>query len=122
MATSVVASEPTWTYNFATDQGRQIYFEENPPETINVSRMSNTYFEIRNDGKFHPYLPTIHKSAYCQFCKYKYNHLFSPAQKEGKQSNVQIKWCLVCSVNLCGYCFNEWYGCGYSKMNKKFNP
>ncbi len=125
VATSVVASEPTWTYNFATDQGRQICFEK-PPETINVTRMSNTYFEIRNDGKFHPYLATVHKSAYCQFCKYKYNHLYSPAQKKANKvmfnNRCSIKRCLVCSVNLCDYCFSEWHGCGFSKMNRMFNP
>lgn len=118
-------SSSRWKYNFATKQGRMTFFDENSPTPITVSRMNGTHFMCRNDGKYHPMLPTVQSTAYCQYCKYKWKHELTEVEKVRSKSMSNnrngIQRCLECNVNLCVYCANEWHGFGFGKINALFN-
>ena len=63
-------------------QEREAFFDDVHPTTITENRMNNSFFMIRLDGRFHPSIPTCTKSAYCQYCKFKYTHKLDPSVRK----------------------------------------
>ena len=69
-------------YDFSTARGRDAFFQDVPPTKITTNRMGNASFMIRKDGRFHPMIPVVHASSYCQYCKYIWNKILSEAAKK----------------------------------------
>ncbi len=105
---SVDATDKGKRYDFNTVEGREAFFDDVHPTTITENRMNNSFFMIRLDGRFHPSIPTCTKSAYCQYCKFKYTHKLVPSvQKKNEwmfNNRGGIKQCLECNVNYCPDC------------------
>ena len=100
-----------WNYDLTTKKGREDWFLLNPPDNNNItkSRMSGTYFSCRWDGKFHPFfIPAISETNYCQYCRYKYQHVLTETQQTQnrtmKANKSRIERCVTCKVNLCWSC------------------
>jgi hypothetical protein len=124
---SILSGRSRWKYNLATVDGREAYLMDTPPTKITGNRMNTTFFSIRNDGRFHPSIPTNDRVSYCQFCKYKWlNNLSLQAQKRKqnavmKNNRCNIQRCLDCNVNLCQLCINDWHGCDWNRINDSIN-
>ena len=109
-------------YDFTIEEGREEWFAENKPTSMTKARMQNGYFNTRWDGKFHPDIPTTHPNAYCQYCRYRYQHVFNAPEKKHTQhmfnNRARISRCLTCNVNLCWGCKLEWHGVHLEGLSK----
>ena len=116
-------SAQEWNYDLTTKQGREDWFSLNPPDNITKSRMRGTHFSCRMDGKFHPFIPAISETNYCQYCRYKYQHVLTETQqaqnKTMKANKSRIERCVTCKVNLCWSCRLEWHGQGLGELGRK---
>ena len=65
-----------WSYDLSTDKGRKDWFTLNVPDNITKGRMDGNHFSCRWDGKFHPSLPVVSPNSYCQYCRYKFKHIY----------------------------------------------
>ncbi len=82
------------------------------PFTVTPQRIQNPgFFSRRFDGRQHPTLPT---ESYCQYCRYQFQHVLTPAQQQASklmgQNRKLVRRCLVCNVNLCSSCEHEFHG------------
>jgi hypothetical protein len=109
-----VPSLPNMLYDISTADGREEWFANNKTSSITEKRMGSGYFSDRFDGRFHPSIPKSADSEYCQYCRYKYNHLCNIQDKEMNNwminNRAKVSRCLVCNVNLCWACNLEWHG------------
>ena len=110
-------------YDFTCEEGRDEYFATNKPLNITKTRMNNGYFSKRWDGKYHPDLPTSLPSAYCQYCRYRYQHHHNALEKKHTKwmfnNRARISRCLTCNVNLCWSCKLEWHGVKLEGLSKQ---
>ncbi len=64
------------------------------------------------DGMRHASLPVTMR--HCQYCHYQYKYEFDDEQRKvfGKmhKNREHVRQCLVCNVNLCYICDNEFHG------------
>ena len=101
-------------WDFTCDSGIADYLDSVKPSTLTKFRMERSNFFARClDGTFHTFVPAANNSC-CQYCYYQWSNDLNKSQKEVqafmKQNRKQTSRCLICNVNLCPNCFNEFHG------------
>ncbi len=95
------------------ESGRLKYLAEKPATMMTKkAMMTNNKWPRQFDGMRHASLPVTDK--HCQYCLYQYTHELDDKQREecGKmlKNREHVRRCLVCNVNLCYGCKNEFHG------------
>jgi hypothetical protein len=89
------------------------YLDEVRPTKMTKEKLeSGAHFPHRHDGLRHAWVCTRDDDR-CQYCYYKYMHKYNEAQrKAAKKATKQkrVRRCLVCNVNHCAACDNEFHG------------
>ena len=111
----------------ADDDGCQTeideYLASNHGTKITKGNMAGSGFARRFDGRYHSTVkaPSITR---CQYCYYVWKHTMNAEEQETwdhmEQNRQFILRCLVCNVNLCPNCINEWHGVDMRDTNKLF--
>jgi hypothetical protein len=61
----------------------------------------------------------------CQYCYYIWKHTYNSLEQETfnfrEKNKTQTVRCLICNVNLCPICINEWHGVEMSDINGLLN-
>ena len=101
-------------WDFTCESGIADYVDSVKPSALTKSRMERSnFFARRLDGTFHAFVPAANDSR-CQYCYYQWSNDLDESQKEVqvfmKQNRKQTSRCLICNVNLCPNCFNEFHG------------
>jgi hypothetical protein len=109
-------------YDLTCGWGRQTYLEEVPTKRIYRRAIEEGHFRHRLDGMRHNTIP-CQKDSHCQWCYYKLmNEYDGRARKYMRnalgQNRQMIRRCLVCHVNLCPLCENEFHGADLSAHTK----
>ena len=91
------------SYDLTSVKGLEKYLDDVKPTRVNENL--GTYFPHRLDGLMHARVPSK-VVEYCQYCYYK-------RKKRGEKKNLinrkRISRCLVCNINLCEACENEFH-------------
>jgi hypothetical protein len=111
-------------YDLTSSYGRECYLVAVPTVRITKGAMTGGYFRRRLDGMRHNGIPAA-KSSHCQYCYYKLNNEYDEKlrphlRKALHQNRSGIQRCLVCHVNLCPACDNEFHGAdlsAYTRVN-----
>ena len=109
-------------YNLGTDKGRLAYCQEVRTHNVTVNRMEDNWFKDRTNGRYHPSIENAFEGAYCQYCRFKWQHRITNERTKTINKwmfnyRAHIKRCLVCNVNLCWSCFNDWHGFSIGALN-----
>jgi hypothetical protein len=93
--------------------GREEYLAMKAPTVMTKKAMkTNDKWPRRFDGMRHASLPVTDR--HCQYCHYQYKYEYDDAQKgefgKMKKNREHVRRCLVCNVNLCYICENEFHG------------
>ena len=67
-----ISSSAAPMYDISTPEGREEWFEENKTTSLTKVRLDSDFFAVRFNGQFHPTMPTVDTTSYCQFCYYKF--------------------------------------------------
>ena len=80
----------------------------------------NDKWPRRFDGMRYASLPVTDR--HCQYCLYQFKNELNDEQKEGfwkmSKNREHVRQCLVCNVNLCFICDNEFHGVQMSETAK----
>ena len=113
--TSISSSRSTSSVDLTDANTTKDYIKKNTASSITEARLKNSFFYVRFDGKRHASIPGVPRETSCQLCHYKWKQLDeygknNEKNKKMKQNRDQVRRCLVCNVNLCCLCDNEWHG------------
>lgn len=101
-------------WDFDCGSGILEYLNEVRATSITEKSITENYFPRRLDGLRHASVPNPTLHSYCQYCNYQFNHDFNAKQQENylfmRKNRRNTRRCLVCNVNLCPVCENEWHG------------
>jgi hypothetical protein len=103
-------------YDLTCSWGRQTYLDEVPTQRIYRRAIEEGHFRHRLDGM-------SNKESHCQWCYYKLMNEFGGRDRKNMRTalgqNCQmIRRCLVCHVNLCPICDNDFHGADLSAHTK----
>ena len=99
------------------------YLASNHGTKITKGNMAGSGFARLFDERYHSTVkaPRITR---CQYCYYVWRHTMNAKEQETcdymEQNRQSILRCLVCNVNLCPNCINEWHGVDMRDTNKLF--
>ena len=101
--------------------GQTEYLDMKSPSIMTKKAMQmNNNWPRRFDGMRHASLPVTGK--HCQYCLYQFKYELNDEQKEGfgkmSKNREHVRRCLVCNVNLCFICENEFHGVQMSETAK----
>ncbi len=93
--------------------GREEYLRKKAPTVMTQKAMlTNKKWPRWFDGMRHASLPV--SDRHCQHCHLQYHYEFNDSQREAfskmKKNQTHVWRCLVCNVNLCPVCENEFHG------------
>ena len=93
--------------------GREEYLAMKAPTVMTKKAMkTNDKWPRRFDGMRHASLPVTLR--HCQYCHYQYKYEFDDEQRKVlpkmHKNREHVRRCLVCNVNLCYICENEFHG------------
>ena len=103
-------------WDFTCESGILGYLKEVKQSSMNKARVEGNFFVRRFDGLRHGTVSCGNKlpDMHCQYCYYQWSNNFNDEQKESnitmKRNRKEIRRCLVCNVNLCPMCENEFHG------------
>ena len=100
-------------YDFSCDSGVDSFLKEVTPERLSSQKMEKGYFPKRLDGLRHAIAEcSNNRTVRCQYCYFLWNstHKKEQAFVVMKQNRRGARRCLVCNVNLCARCENEFHG------------
>ena len=63
-----ISSSAAPMYDISTPEGREEWFEENKTTSLTKVRLDSDFFTVRFNGQFHPTMPCIDTTSYCQVC------------------------------------------------------
>jgi hypothetical protein len=103
------------------DSGRANYLATKKTEVMTKKAMKmNDKWPRRFDGMRHASLPL--SARHCQYCLYQFKYELDDEQRKvcGKKykNREHVRRCLVCNVNLCYICENEFHGVQMCKTAK----
>eukprot|EP00984_Skeletonema_dohrnii_P025939 scaffold15185_cov72-Skeletonema_dohrnii-CCMP3373.AAC.1 len=101
------------TTDLSSQEEVESYLKNNTPDSITDKRLKNDHFSARHDGKRHASIPLFNSDVRCQYCYYKWKNMDEDAKKDAtymRQNRQNVRRCLVCHVNLCWLCENDWHG------------
>jgi hypothetical protein len=109
-------------YDLTCSWGRQTYLDEVPTQRIYRRAIEEGHFRHRLDGMRHNSIP-CNKESHCQWCYYKLMNEFEGRDRKNMraalaQNRQMIRRCLVCHVNLCPMCDNDFHGADLSAHTK----
>jgi hypothetical protein len=110
-------------WDLSCQTGIDEYLASNHGTKLTKGNMAGSGFARRFDGRYHATVkaPSITR---CQYCYYVWKHTFNAKEQETwdhmEQNRQFILRCLVCNVNLCPNCINEWHGVDMRDTNKLF--
>ena len=110
-------------WDLSCQTGIDEYLASNHGTKITKGNMAGSGFARRFDGRYHSTVkaPSITR---CQYCYYIWKHTMNVKEQETldhmEQNRQFIFRCLVCNVNLCPNCINEWHGVDMRDTNKLF--
>ena len=107
--------------NFKCQTEINEFLDNNPGTKITKKGMEGNRFERRLDGRYHSTV-RAKANARCQYCYYIWKHTYTAKEQDTygyrEQNRAHTVRCLVCNVNLCPICMNEWHGVEMSDTNK----
>ncbi len=109
--------------DFTCDRGIADYLKIVRATTLTKSRMEKKFFARRLDGLRHGSVHVIGNELRCQYCYYQWKQLGEQEKKSAyfmKNNRKQLHRCLVCNVNLCPICENEFHGVQMSETGRLF--
>ena len=83
---------------------------------MTIHRINSGFFYRRLNGLRHPSVPNYTATVACQYCHYQWRQLEDKKDTRKAFANLkqnrygQIRRCMVCNVNLCSFCENEFHG------------
>ena len=101
-------------WDLTCPSGIENYLSSVKVTSITKNRLEGGHFLRRLDGLRHASWPV--SGVTCQYCHYQYSHVLKDDQKQKgvldwtRQNRKTIRRCLVCNVNLCPFCENEFHG------------
>ncbi len=116
------ADESIVSYDLNTSWGRKTYLDENPTVRITRRAIEDGHFRYRLDGLRHNMIP-CNKDSHCQWCYYKLMNDYDKKERKNmtdalRQNRQSVRRCLVCHVNLCPQCDNDFHGAQLSAHTK----
>ena len=112
------------TYCFTDQAGIDEYLNKYPGTKITKSGMDGGQFARCLDRQFHCTVASKGGTR-CQYCYYIWKHTYNSLEQETfnyrEKNKLQTVRCLICNVNLCSICINEWHGVEMSDINGLLN-
>ena len=109
-----VGGEVEEHWDFTCESSICLYLNEVRAQLITEKAIKANHFPRRHDGLRHASVPNDIVHSYCQYCSYQIKSDFNTKQQEAypymKKNRRHTRRCLVCNVNLCPVCENEWHG------------
>ena len=99
-------------YDFSCDSGVDSFLKEVPPERLTRQKIEKGYFANRLDGLRHATAESSKdRLVRCQYCYFLWNSTHKKEEAFGnmRQNRRGARRCLVCNVNLCERCENEFH-------------
>ena len=101
-------------WDFSCELGIANCLDSVKPSAVSKSRMERSnFFACRLGRTFHASVPAAY-DFHCQYCYYQWNNHLNDNQKRVhafmKRNRTKTIRCLICNVNLCPNCFNEFHG------------
>ena len=98
------------------------FFENKSAKKITKANIGDgSVFGRRFDGLFHSIIEAS-ANMRCQYCYFIWKHGYDDSQKEDyiyrHVNRLNTLRCLVCNINLCPNCMNEWHGFDMRDTNK----
>lgn len=114
-------SSSSVSYDFSTRKKVEKYLKQVDAERITEGKLANSHFARRLDGMFHPSVDALKQNG-CQYCFFKWKNEMDEEEQElnkkMEKNRAGVRRCLICNVNLCGACFNDWHGFAMSNTIK----
>ena len=109
-------------YDLTGSYGRECYLRAVPTVRITKGALGGGYFRHRLDGMRHNWIPAS-RTSHCQWCYYKLHNEYDEKDRKHfhkalHQNREQIQRCLVCHVNLCPVCDNDFHGANLSAYTR----
>lgn len=103
-------------WDFTTQNGIDEFLDKETGKPVNSNK-----FARRFDGQFHATIRALPNSR-CQYCYYQYKHQYDNNARRVygfmEKNRTGTSRCLVCNVNLCPNCMNEWHGIDMRDTNR----
>ncbi len=108
-------------WDFSCQEGINTFLKNNRGRKITTGDMNGTYFPHWFDGKFHGSVSALAHMRW-QYCYYIWNNEYNDKQRTDfgyrERNRHKTVHCLVCNVNLCPNCMNEWHGVDMRAANR----
>jgi hypothetical protein len=100
-------------YDLTGSYGRECYLVAVPTVRITKGALTGGFFCHWLDGIWHNWIPAS-RTSHCQWCYYKLHKEYDEKDRKHfrkalHQNRERIQQCLVCHVNLCPACDNEFH-------------
>lgn len=109
-------------WDFSCESGIKEFLENKSAKKITKANIGDgSVFGRRFDGLFHSIIEAS-ANMRCQYCYFIWKHDYDDSQKEDyiyrRVNRHNTLRCLVCNINLCPNCMNEWHGFDMRDTNK----
>ena len=112
-SSSFQEEEDNREWDFSDQRGIDEFLKTKHQTRFTVGNISSSVFSRRFDGLFHATVRTF-AGTRCQFCRYQWKHEYNNTQRDAnlfmERNRTNVVHCLICNVNLCSNCTNEWHG------------
>jgi hypothetical protein len=118
---SSLQEEEEREWDFSCNRGINKFLTRDKGRRITKEKMNGSHFLRHFDGHFHAMVKAFPTSL-CQYCYFAWNHEYDKKQKKSwsfmEKNRKDIIHCVVCNVNLCPKCVNEWHRVDMRDTNK----